>query len=141
MVLAAAKRLSERDDAVGRRKVGGDRHACAAVGFGQASGGRIADVGLARADVHRGAVGEKARGDHLADPARAAGDQNGLPGDGKELLDGELRHCCCPLVGLLDDEDGDGHSLPCASAAVRRAPEGTGGPAGSVHGRVARPGG
>ena len=46
-----------------------------------------AGVGLARADVHLGTVGEEARRDHLADAARATGDEGDLVADGEQMLD------------------------------------------------------
>ena len=74
-------------DAAHLREVGRQGDAGPAIGLGQALGGGVADVRLARGDVDLGARCQEARSDHLADAARTAGDQGDLAPDGKDIVE------------------------------------------------------
>ncbi len=81
-------------------------------------GGRcVAGGGLARRDVDLGAEGDEAGGDHLADAARAAGDERRAPGEGEEV---GRSH------GVSGFQLGDGATLaafsPRASRSARFSP-------------------
>ena len=58
-----------------------------AIGLADALGSRFTHIGFARRDIHLGSVGHKARGDHLADAAGAAGDQGDFACDREQLVE------------------------------------------------------
>ena len=87
LVLLLRQPGGEGLDAAHLGQVGRQRDAGPAIGRSQSLSGGVADIGLARGDVDLGARGQEARGDHLANAARAAGDQGDLAPDGKDVVE------------------------------------------------------
>ena len=83
---AGGERRGEGGDTLERGEVSGQGGAFAAVRRDEALCCGMAGLGFARADVDLGATGQKASRHHLADAARAAGDEHGLAGDGEQIL-------------------------------------------------------